>query len=107
MKHLLIKTAAALGLALAAASTAAPAFADWDDHDGWRAREYREHQWSENQWRARQEWQARQEWRAHEWREHHRGYYGYGAYGRGYYDAPVYGRGYREPGVELRIHSGW
>lgn len=38
MKTLLIKSAAALGLALAAASTAAPALADWGDHDGWRAR---------------------------------------------------------------------
>jgi len=65
MKSLLIKSAAALGLVLAAATATTPALADWDHHDGWRAREWREHQW-----------RAREAWRAHEWREHYR-HYGY------------------------------
>jgi hypothetical protein len=113
MKKLLFKAAALSALAVATLGAAAPALADWDhDRDGWRDREWREHQWRENQWRGhewreRAEWRERQAWREHEWREHHRGWYGYGPYGRGYYDGPAYGRGYREPGVELRIHSGW
>ncbi len=105
MKSLKIKTAAALGLVTLALGAATPAFAHWDnDGDGSRAAEWREHQAREREWRERAEWRERQEWREREWREHHRGWYGYGPYGRGYYDGPIryrprYGRSHVYVGV--------
>ena len=41
----------------------------------------------------------------HEWREHHRGWYGYGPYGYGYYDGPVvYRRSYyADPHIAIGV----
>ncbi len=66
---------AAVGV-LSFVAASSPARADWDDHNGWRWQEGREHArqeheraWQQHQWRE-------QRWREREWHER-----AYGAYG--------------------------